>query len=113
MSDLFDSELDAAAELVKRGFLRGAGAMAGVVLENHLAQVCANHSLKTRKKAPAIGDFNDMLKAAKVVDTPQWRSIQHLADVRNLCDHKRPTEPTADQVNDLISGVAKVVKNLF
>jgi hypothetical protein len=38
-AELFDSELDAASELVKRGFLRGAGAIAGVVLEKHLAQV--------------------------------------------------------------------------
>lgn len=113
MADLFDSELDAASELVKKGFLRGAGAMAGVVLESHLAQVCANHSITWRKKAPTIGDFNDMLKAANVVDTPQWRSIQHLADLRNLCDHKRATEPSAEEVKDLIRGVAKVVKNLF
>ena len=35
-ADLFDSELDAAKELNEKGFVNGAGAMAGVVLESHL-----------------------------------------------------------------------------
>lgn len=35
-ADLFDSELDAARELAKHGFLRGAGAVAGVIIEKHL-----------------------------------------------------------------------------
>ena len=34
-ADLFDSEIDAARELNKKGFSRAAGAMAGVVLERH------------------------------------------------------------------------------
>jgi hypothetical protein len=36
-----------------------------------------------------------------------------LADIRNLCDHNRKVEPTADQVNDLIAGATKVTKTLF
>src|SRR5262249_50608556 len=51
-ADLFDSELDAAKELAKNKFTRAAGALAGVVLERHLAQVCDNHSIKVAKKAP-------------------------------------------------------------
>jgi len=39
-ADLFDSEIDAARKLLKNGFLRAAGALAGVVLEKHLEQVC-------------------------------------------------------------------------
>src|ERR1700730_9876215 len=44
-ADLFDNELDAAAELNKKGFHRGAGAMAGVVLEEHLTTICAQHQV--------------------------------------------------------------------
>ena len=113
MADLFDSELDAAAELAKRKFLRAAGAMAGVVLEKHLVQVCGNHSVKISKKAPGISDLTAMLKAANVVDVPQWRFIQHLGDIRNLCDHNKTMEPTTEQVADLIAGVAKTLKTLF
>jgi hypothetical protein len=111
--DLFDSELDAAVELAKNKFTRAAGALAGVVLEKHLTQVCQNHAIKITKKNPGIGDLNEALKKADVIDTPQWRFIQHLADIRNLCDHNKKTEPTGSQVDDLIAGVQKLVKTVF
>src|SRR3989337_1007791 len=57
-ADLFDSELDAAKELAKNKFTRAAGALAGVVLERHLIQVCDNHGVKVGKKAPGISDLN-------------------------------------------------------
>lgn len=112
-ADLFDSELDAAKELAKNKFTRAAGALAGVVLERHLAQVCDNHQVKVGKKAPVISDLNEALKAANVIDIPQWRFVQHLADIRNLCDHNRKTDPTPGQVDDLLAGVAKITKTLF
>ncbi len=112
-ADLLDSELDAANELAKNKFTRAAGAVAGVVLERHLTQVCDNHGIGPAKKTPTISDLNDALKTANVVDVPQWRFVQHLADIRNLCDHNKRTEPTDEQVNDLIAGVMKVTKTLF
>ena len=112
-ADLFDSELDAAMELAKHGFLRAAGAVAGVVVEKHLAEVCRNHSITMRKKRAAISDFNDALKREGVIDTPQWRRNQHLADLRNICDHNGSAEPTAAQVDDLVQGVSQLIKTLF
>jgi hypothetical protein len=112
-ADLFDSELEAAEELAKNKFTRAAGAVAGVVLERHLAQVCDNHNIKVAKQNPTISDLNDILKGANVVDIPQWRFIQHLADIRNLCDHNKVVEPTIEQVNDLVQGVRKISKTLF
>lgn len=112
-ADLFDSELDAAEELAKNKFTRAAGALAGVVLEKHLTQVCQNHAIKITKKNPGIADLNEALKKDAVIDTPEWRFIQHLADIRNLCDHAKAIEPSGTQVNDLISGVQKIVKTLF
>jgi len=112
-ADLFDSELEVAGELARQKFVRAAGAVAGVVLERHLGQVCDNHGIKVRKKAPGIADLNNALKEGGVVDVPQWRFIQHLADIRNLRGHDKKVEPTADQVNDLIAGVTKVMKTLF
>jgi hypothetical protein len=58
--------IDAALELTKHGFLRGAGAIAGVVVEKHLAQVCANHNVPIRKQDPAISHFNDALNRVLV-----------------------------------------------
>lgn len=112
-ADLFDSELDAAKELAKNKFTRAAGALAGVVLERHLAQVCDNHGIKVAKKVPGISDLNNTLKEANVIDVPQWRFVQHLADIRNLCDHNKKMEPTAEQVDDLVAGVMKITKTLF
>lgn len=112
-ADLFESELESAGALAKGGFARAAGAVAGVVLEKHLRQVCDNHGIKVSKKNPTIGDLNDLLKQSEVMEVPQWRFIQHLGDLRNLCDHDKKVEPTREQVSDLITGVAKVAKTLY
>ena len=112
-ADLFDNELDAAAELNKKGFVRGAGAMAGVVLEGHLKEVCNNKKIKITKKRPTINDLNQLLKDNEVIDMPAWRNIQRLADLRNLCDHKNKSDPTKAQVNEFIEGVEKIIKTLF
>ena len=112
-ADLLDSELAAARELLRHKFGRAAGAVSGVVLESHLKEVLDNHSIKLSKKAPTLGDLSQALKDADVIDTPQWRKIQYLADVRNKCDHKRAADPTDEEVEELISGVEKIVKNLF
>lgn len=113
MADLFDTELEAAEELSNKKFTRAAGAVAGVILEKHLAQVCGNHNTAISKKNPGISDLNDLLKGKGVIDTPTWRFIQHLGDVRNLCDHDKKAEPTTAQVNDLLAGVKKVLKTVF
>ncbi|MEP5231176.1 MAG: hypothetical protein ABJQ78_07060 [Alloalcanivorax sp.] len=112
-ADLLDSEIDTARELLKHKFMRASGAVAGVVLEKHLLEVSINHSIKVSKKHPTIADLNDGLKNAGVIETAQWRFHQHLADIRNLCDHNKKKEPTAEQVGDLIDGVAKVTKTVF
>jgi len=112
-ADLFDSELDAARELNKKGFTRGSGAVAGVVLEGHLSQVCENHKIKVSKKNPSINDYNQLLKDNDVIETPTWRFIQHLADLRNLCDHDKKREPKKEEIEELINGVEKITKTIF
>jgi len=111
-ADLFDNELDAAEELNRKGFQRGAGAIAGVVLEGHLLTVCNQHQIPTPKN-PHISDLNDILKKNDVLDVPTWRLVQHLGDLRNLCDHKKSNDPTSEQIHELIEGVRKIVKTVF
>ena len=82
-------------------------------MERHLKEVCGNHGVTVRKKNPQISDLNDLLKGADVIDIPQWRQIQHLGDLRNLCAHDKKTEPAAHQIEDLLAGVAKVTKTIF
>jgi hypothetical protein len=93
--------------------LRAAGAVAGVVLEKHLRQVCEDHSLQILKKNPTLSDLSDLLKTNSVIDVPQWRLVSMLADIRNLCDHNKQKEPTQQQVTDLIDGTDKVLKTIF
>jgi hypothetical protein len=112
-ADLFDSELDAARELRKKGFTRGAGAVAGVVLERHLSQVCGAHEVRITKKRPSINDYNQALKESNIIDMPKWRFVQHLGDLRNLCDHDKKKEPTNDEIEELLAGVSKVIKTIF
>lgn len=112
-ADLFDSEIAAARELLKNKFLRAAGAIAGVVLEKHLLQVCDDHNLKIIKKNPGISDLNELLKANSVLDVPQWRFISMLGDIRNICDHNKKSDPTETQVSDLIDGADKILKTVF
>jgi hypothetical protein len=81
--------------------LRAAGAVAGVVLEKHLAQVCENHAIKVSKKNPTVGDLNDLLKSSGIIDTPRWQANQYLADIRNISDHNKAKEPTEEQISDL------------
>lgn len=111
-ADLFDGEIDAARELLKNRFLRAAGAVAGVVLEKHLRQVCDDHGVPIKKTNPGIADLNDALKNATVIDIPQWRHITLMGDYRNLCDHNKSKEPTIEQVSDLIDGTDKILKSI-
>ena len=111
LAEIKDEELDVARKLLKVN-LRAAGAVGGVVLESHLQRVATNHDVKISKKDPTISDLNDPLKKAGVYDLPTWRKVQHLTDLRNLCDHKKNREPTEAEVIELISGVTSVVKNV-
>lgn len=83
------------------------------MLERHFGQVCAEHKIPITKKSSTIAVFNDALKAADVIDLPQWRFVQHLADIRNMCDHAKEPEPNAEQIADLLTGVNKVLKTIM
>jgi len=111
LAEIEDEELAVAEKLVRVN-LRAAGAVAGVVLEGHLQRVARNHGISL-KKNPTISDLNDPLKSANIYDLPVWRKIQHLADLRNLCDHKKDREPTEPEVKELIIGTASIVKSIF
>jgi hypothetical protein len=111
-AELQDAELVAAIQL-KKISKRAAGALAGVVLERHLQRTADNHKIAIGKKSPTISDLNDPLKSNGIYDTPIWRKVQLLADIRNLCSHQKTAEPTDEQVDELIAGVNSIVKTVF
>lgn len=112
-AQLFDDELSTARELLKKSHHRAAGAVAGVVVERHLSQVTKAHELIIHKKDPTIADLNDSLKNAGILDVPNWRFVQRLGDLRNLCVHSKGREPTEGEVEDLIQGAEKIIKTMF
>lgn len=111
-ADIFDSEIESAKHLLKMGFLRASGAVSGVVLEKHFSNVCTNRNISISKKNPTIADYNDALKD-KAYDTLEWRRVQRLGDIRNLCDHNKDREPTKEEVEELILGTDRVIKTVF
>jgi hypothetical protein len=113
LAEVLDEDLSVAGELLKFKHVRAAGAVAGVVLERHLASLAQAHGIKITKKAPTIADLNDPLRDAGVYDIVQWRRLQAFADIRNLAVHAKEREPTAAEIADLIDGVAHVVKTIF
>lgn len=112
-ADLFDSELEAARELLRHGFLRAAGTLAGVVLERHLAHVVSRHQIRVHKRNPTINDLAQALKDADIIDVLTWRFIQNQADIRNICAHNRGQEPTREQVERLIDSVGTITKEVL
>lgn len=111
--ELFENELEASKDLLKKKHLRVAGVLAGVTLETHLKSICNNRGITFRKKNPTIADFNEELKGNEIIDIPTWRHIQRLGDIRNLCAHPKDREPKTDEVEDLIRGTEKVISEIF
>lgn len=111
-AELQDGELVIAKQLAKIS-PRAAGALMGVMIEGHLQKVADAHAIKIAKKHPTIADLNEPLKAAGVIDIAAWRKISFLADLRNLCSHKKDVEPTKEQADELIQGAEWLTKNIF
>jgi len=111
-AELLDSDLAAARELKKAKHLRSAGVVCGVILESHLKSIAARRTIAVSKKNATISDLNDVLKNAGVYDVPMWRLLQRLADIRNLCCHSKERDPRPDEVDDLLAGTDKVLKEI-
>jgi hypothetical protein len=93
-------------------FYRAAGMLAGVVLETHLSKVCISHQIKLPLK-PTISNYTELLKSNEIIETPIWRHLSLLGDLRNLCSHAKGREPTRDEVAELIDGVEKIIKKVY
>ncbi|CAI3934250.1 hypothetical protein [Commensalibacter papalotli (ex Botero et al. 2024)] len=112
-ADLFDSEIEVAKELAKKGFLRGAGAICGVIIEKHLHALCERHDLPIAKKNPGINDLCAVLRSNDIIDVPQERHIMSCADIRNLCDHNKGIEPTQIQIDNLLIDTKRVIDTIY
>lgn len=112
-AELLDQELLSARQLAKNQFLRSAGAICGIVLENHLDQLCGIHLIKVTKKNMTIKDYNDLLKKQEIYPFETWRFIQHLGGLWTLCCRNKKEMPTVDEANELIDGTERIIKTVF
>jgi len=64
------------------------------------------------EKSPTISDLNEPLKAAEAYGLTVWRKISYLADIHNICSHKKADDPSAQQVTALIEGVRWAIENI-
>ena len=110
-SEILDSHIETAFKLLKIN-PRLAGSLPGVLLEEHLQKIAVSRGVDINKKDPSISDLNDPLKAAGIYGIPEWRKISYLADIRNLCSHKKSADPTPQQVQELLDGVKWALKNI-
>lgn len=112
-NDVFEDELASAKYLLSKGFNRSSGAICGVLLEKHLKAMLASRNLSLSKKDPSINDLNSELYKNGVIDGAQNKFLLFLGDLRNKCDHHKSSEPTKEEITDLIDGTNKVIKTYY
>ncbi len=110
-ADLLSDQLDAARELARNGYLRPAGSLAGLSLEAHLKGVAEKRQLKLPKR-PGISDLNIALQSAGLVESSLFSKVRHLCELRNKCVHDKGGNPTKSDLEELISGVANIIKRV-
>ncbi len=104
-----DSELGQAELLYKHEFYRAAGAIAGVVLERYLKTLCEGNHINIGENFTIEPLATELYKSGKIpeFDITLFKSIQHLASIRNKCDHPKE-EPKPNEVKELLDKVKKI-----
>ena len=101
--DLMEDELTVARHLLENGYVREAGAIAGVVLEHHLRLMCEKRGEGVDKR-DAIGSLNDKLRKHYPHDS-EYRRVQWMNEIRATCAHDKPSQPESNKVEQLISAI--------
>jgi hypothetical protein len=110
-ADLVDGELNEAKLLLEHGFVRAAGALAGVALEAHLKLLHAQSNLAYSNK-DTIVPLAVRLRQNNFITLGDEKKCIAMADTRNKCDHKKDDEPTRDLVEGLIEDVDRFTKRV-
>lgn len=111
-SVLMKDELGAAQYLLDNGFLRSAGALAGIVLERHLKNLLEKHEppIKYRERA-ALGELNKLCGENNIYEPTDKSRVDVLNQIRIRCVHDKEPKPKKEEVQGLIDGVSKTIGN--
>ncbi len=105
--DLMDDELAACDHLLRNGYVREAGTIAGVVLEHHLKLMCEKRGLPVEDK-DTLGALNAKLRQ-HYPDDSEFRRVQWMSEIRAACAHEKSSPPERRRVEELISTVRDFV----
>jgi hypothetical protein len=101
-----EREIQEADYLFKRKYVRCAGALAGVALEQHLRTLCDKYGLEYNPKDTIEPLAQNLYENGKI-DKTELKRIQYLASIRDSCDHASDVD--SDQVKELIERVKKMI----
>lgn len=110
-ADLVNGELSEARVLFEHGFVRAAGAVAGVALEAHL-RLLHDQSKLAYTDRDTIVPLAARLRKEGIISLGDEKKCIAMADIRNKCDHCKDDEPTEEEVNELIDDVARFTKRV-
>src|ERR687886_10754 len=87
------------------GGARCCGAVAGVVLELHLAKVASKYGVHIRHTPPDLTTLNAALKRGGIYDVEIWRFVQSLGALEHACVYAAAAEPLVDELSAFLQGV--------
>lgn len=105
-ADFVEEELEQAELLLKNGFHRASGVLAGVALEKYLKTLCIINNISFSKR-DTITPLAQKLYKANLIDITELKRIEYLSSIRNKCSH--PHEVTENEVKSLIEGVKQSI----
>lgn len=102
-AEVFSSELEQAAELLKTGYATAAAVIAGVVLETTIRDMCTSREIDHGK----LDKMNADLAKAGAYNATQQKRITALAGIRNSAAHGKPEEFTVADVKGMIDDIER------
>jgi hypothetical protein len=107
-----DAQLQAAIHLFAQRQLRAAGAVAYLVLRAALRLGCQQAGVPAENRDSTAAELNDALQRSRVTNDASWHFIHRLCSLSAQCLDGAARDPSAGEVEELITG-ARHVQNLF
>lgn len=111
-SELFESELEQAEELLDKGYYVAAAVIAGIVLETTLRELCGKENILYSKNV-GMDQRNIDLAKKGVYGSLIKKRITALADLRNHAAHGRKDEFKKQDVVNMIRDVERFIADHF
>lgn len=108
--NVYIDELDIAENLFSKGYIRASGSVAGVVLENHLKNVCKQDASIQLNGSETLSQYNQLLKSK--IGNIIWGRIDSISRIRNACDHAKDEAPTKNDIKLLIDETKQILKDV-